>query len=55
MAENKISYVSKDKLNYYTNKLFTKTIKAQEIREIKIVDEYPEIEEEGVLYMKVLQ
>lgn len=54
MAEKK-EFVDKDNLIYYTQKLFTKTIKAQEIREIKIVDEYPEVEEDGVLYMKVLQ
>lgn len=54
MAEKK-EFIDKDNLDYYTKKLFTKTIKASDIREIKIVDEYPAVEEQGVLYMKVLQ
>lgn len=50
MAEKK-EFVDKDNLIYYTKKLFTVTIKSTDIREIKIVDELPEIEEDGVLYL----
>lgn len=53
MAEKK--YLDKDGLAYYDTELKKKVVQATEIRKIEIVDEYPAVEEQGVLYMKVLQ
>lgn len=52
---DKITYISKDNLPYILNKISDKVVKATEIREIKIVTDYPEVEETGVLYMKVIE
>lgn len=53
MAEKK--YLDKNGLAYYDTKLKQQVVQATEIRRIEIVDEYPTVEEQGVLYMKVLQ
>lgn len=52
---DKIGYIGKDDLPTILDKISQKVVKSTEIREIKIVEEYPAIEEQGVLYMKVLQ
>lgn len=51
MAEDK--FLDKSGLARYDEKLKQRAVLATEIREIKIVTEYPEIEETGVLYLKV--
>ncbi len=51
MAEN--DFLDKNGLAHYDGKLKQRVVLATEIREIKIVTEYPEIEETGVLYLKV--
>ena len=45
--------IDKSRLARYDEKLKQREVLATEIREIKIVTEYPEIEETGVLYLKV--
>lgn len=51
MAEN--NFLDKSGLARYDEKLKQRVVLATEIREIKIVTEYPEVEETGVLYLKV--
>ena len=51
MAEN--DFLDKNGLAHYDGKLKQRVVLATEIREIKIVTEYPEIEETGGLYLKV--
>lgn len=53
MAEDK--FLDKSGLARYDEKLKQRAVLATEIREIKIVTEYPEIEEPNVLYMKVVE
>ncbi len=54
MADKK-TYISKEKLSYIRDKVSSKVVKADEIRRIEIVDEYPSVEEQGVLYLKVIE
>ena len=51
MSEQK-TYVSKNNLSYIRDKISSKVVKSDVIRKIVVVDEYPETEEEGVLYLK---
>ena len=51
MSEQK-TYVSKNKLSYIIDKISSKVVKSDVIKKIVVVDEYPETEEEGVLYLK---
>lgn len=53
MAEKK--FLDKTGLTYYDIELKKKVVQATEIRKIEIVTEYPETEENGVLYMKVVE
>lgn len=52
MADKK-EYLGENGIKRIGQKVFEKAIKSTEIREIKIVTEYPEVEETGVLYLKV--
>jgi len=54
MADKK-EYLGENGIKRIGQKVFEKAIKSTEIREIKIVTEYPEIEEPNVLYMKVVE
>lgn len=54
MADKK-EYLGENGIKRIGQKVFEKAIKSTEIREIKIVTEYPEAEEENVLYMKVVE
>ncbi len=51
----KKNFLDKAGLTYYDAELKKKVVQATEIRKIEIVTEYPETEENGVLYMKVIQ
>lgn len=50
-----MQYLDKNGLNHYNTELMKKVIQATEIRRIQIVTEYPEVEESGVLYLRVVQ
>nr|DAS90370.1 MAG TPA: hypothetical protein [Caudoviricetes sp.] len=50
---DKKEYLGENGIKRIRQKVFEKAIKSTEIREIKIVTEYPEVEETGVLYLKV--
>ena len=54
MADKK-EYLGENGIKRIGQKVFEKAIKSTEIRELKIVTEYPEIEEPNVLYMKVVE
>lgn len=54
MADKK-EYLGENGIKRIGQKVFEKAIKSTEIREIKIVTEYPEQEEPNVLYMKVVE
>lgn len=49
-----MQYLDKNGLAYYNAELMKKVVQATEIRSIQIVTEYPSIEEDGVLYLKVV-
>lgn len=53
MAERK--FLDKTGLEHYDEELKKKVVQATEIRKIEIVDEYPSVEEQGVLYLKVIE
>lgn len=53
MAEKK--FLDKTGLEHYDEELKKKVVQATEIRKIEIVEEYPPIEETGVLYLKVIE
>lgn len=50
-----MQYLDKNGLNYYNTELMKKVVQATEIRSIQIVAEYPETEQNGVLYLKVVE
>lgn len=52
MADKK-EYLGENGIKRIRQKVFEKAIKSTEIREIKIVTDYPAQEEPNVLYMKV--
>ena len=49
------SYLDKTGLKHYDSELKKKVVQATEIRKIEIVEEYPSVEENGVLYLKVVE
>ena len=53
--ENDSDFIDRKKLQEYDTELKKEVVLAAEIRKIEIVDEYPEVEESGVLYLKVVQ
>lgn len=50
-----MQYLNKNGLAHYNTELMKKVVQSTEIRSIQIVTEYPEQEEEGVLYLKVIE
>lgn len=44
--------MTKNTLIFLLNKIFQKSVISEQVRRIVVVDEYPDIEEEGVLYLK---
>lgn len=48
-------YLDNEGLQHYSNELKKQVIISTEVRKIVIVDEYPPEEEEGTLYLKVIQ